>query len=145
MYTGLHVNLKGLYVNSPYSCQILITLESSRQIFKKFSNIKFYKNPSTFNSVASYRRTDITEMIVRFRTIINAPKNWPLTVRRVQLNIAASWHCFMKQILTNSKKYSSSPESDSHSADAEILHPLYTRRFDVTFKVSRLKIMYFVK
>jgi len=66
MYTGLHVNLKGLYVNSPYSCQILITLESSRQIFKKFSNIKFYKNPSTFNSVASYRRTDITEMIVGF-------------------------------------------------------------------------------
>ena len=66
-------------------------------------------------------------------------------MRRVQLNIAASWHWFMKQILTNSKKCSSSWEFDSYSANTEIVHFLYTRSFDVTFKVSRLKIMYFVK
>jgi len=35
MYIGLHVKYR-------YSCQILITLEISRQIFGKCSNTKFH-------------------------------------------------------------------------------------------------------
>jgi hypothetical protein len=29
-----------------YACQILMKLEFSRQIFEKYSNIKFHENPS---------------------------------------------------------------------------------------------------
>jgi hypothetical protein len=37
----------GLYVKYRYCCQIFIKLEFSRQIFDKYSNIKFHKNPSS--------------------------------------------------------------------------------------------------
>jgi len=36
MYIGLHVKYRC------YSCQILMKLEFSRQIFEKYSNIKFH-------------------------------------------------------------------------------------------------------
>jgi hypothetical protein len=78
IYTSLHVNSLHYY------------LDSYRQIFKKFANIKFYENPSILNRVVPHRRTDITEMIVGFRTITSAPKNWLLTARKVQLSIAGS-------------------------------------------------------
>jgi len=38
MYLGLHVKYR-------YSCQTVKKLELSRQIFKKYSNIKFHENP----------------------------------------------------------------------------------------------------
>jgi hypothetical protein len=114
IYTGFHVNSRCSY-------QILIKLESSQQIFKKFSNIKFYENPSSLNRVVSYKRTDIKDFIVGFRTITKEPKKWLLT-RRVQLNKAGSCQRFMKQILTNSKKYSSSWES----VVTQLTHKFYT-------------------
>jgi hypothetical protein len=41
-----------------YSCQTLIKLEFSRQIFEKCSHLKFYKNPSSGNRVIPRGRTD---------------------------------------------------------------------------------------
>jgi hypothetical protein len=41
-----------------YSCPILIKLELSRQILKRFSNIKFRENPSNRNRVVPCGKTD---------------------------------------------------------------------------------------
>jgi hypothetical protein len=49
----------GLYVYFSYTCQILIRRELSRQIFeKKFSNIKFGKNPCSGSRIVPCGRTD---------------------------------------------------------------------------------------
>jgi len=70
MYIGVHVKYR-------YSCQILMKLE--------FSHERFSKNPRISNSVnmrpavAEFshadRRTDMTKLIVAFRTFANAPNN----------------------------------------------------------------------
>jgi len=41
-----------------YSCQILMKLEFSRQIFEKYANIKFNQNPSHGSRLVPCRRTD---------------------------------------------------------------------------------------
>jgi len=41
-----------------YSCQILMKLEISRQIFEKYSNIKFHENPSSVSRVVPCGQTD---------------------------------------------------------------------------------------
>ena len=41
-----------------YSCYILMKLEFCRQIFKKYSNIKFRENPSIGSRVGPCGRTD---------------------------------------------------------------------------------------
>ena len=40
MYVGLHVKYR-------YSSQIVTNLQLSRQIFEKYSNVKFHENPSS--------------------------------------------------------------------------------------------------
>ena len=67
--------LIGLHKSTRYSSQILMKLEDSRQIFEKYSNIKFHENPSSEDRVAPYGRTDVTQLIVVFRYFANAPKN----------------------------------------------------------------------
>jgi hypothetical protein len=64
-----------------YSCQMLIKLEFSRQIFEKHPNIKFYENSSNGSRFFSMRKdgrtggqTDSTKLIVAFRSFVNAPK-----------------------------------------------------------------------
>jgi hypothetical protein len=37
----------GFVLSIHYSCQILMKLEFSRQIFEKYSNMKFHENPSS--------------------------------------------------------------------------------------------------
>ena len=49
-------------------------LELSRQIFEKYSSIKFHENPSSESRVPC-GRTDITKHIVAFRNFSNGPKN----------------------------------------------------------------------
>jgi hypothetical protein len=44
--------------NTRYPCQILIKLEFSRQIFEKYSNIKFGENPSNGSRVVPCGRKD---------------------------------------------------------------------------------------
>jgi hypothetical protein len=54
-------------------------LEFSRQIFEKYSNIKFHETPSIGSQVVSRGRTDgqadMTQLIVAFSNFANAPKN----------------------------------------------------------------------
>jgi hypothetical protein len=49
-----------------------------RQIFEKYRNIEFYKNPSTGNAVDPYRRkdgqTDMMKLTVYFRHSAKASK-----------------------------------------------------------------------
>jgi hypothetical protein len=49
--------------------------EFSRQIFEKYANIKFHKNPSSGSRVVPCGQTDMTKLRVAFRNFANAPKN----------------------------------------------------------------------
>jgi hypothetical protein len=52
--------------------------ELSRHIFekkKKSSNIKLYQNPSSGSQVVQSGETDMTKLIVAFRSFANALKN----------------------------------------------------------------------
>ena len=69
MYIGLHVKY------TRYSCQILMELEFPRQIFEKYSNIKFHENPFSGSRVVLCWRTDMTKLIVAFPNFANAPRN----------------------------------------------------------------------
>jgi hypothetical protein len=67
-----------------YSFQTLMKLEFSRQIFEKYSSIKFHENPSSGSKVVAcgqtdgrtYGQTDLMMLIVAFRNFANAPKNF---------------------------------------------------------------------
>jgi len=56
--------------------------EFSRQSFEKYSDIKFYENPSSGNRVWTDGRTDgqtdggkdMTKLIIALRNFVNAPK-----------------------------------------------------------------------
>ena len=52
--------------------------EVSRQIFDKYSSIKFYTNPSSGSRIVAYgqtdRETDMSTLIVAFRNFAKAPK-----------------------------------------------------------------------
>jgi len=53
---------------------MLIKLQFSRHIFKKYSDIKFRENPSSGSGSVTCGRTDMTNLIVSFRIYANAPK-----------------------------------------------------------------------
>ena len=60
-----------------YSCQILIKLEFSRQIFEKSKNIKFHENPFIGSRVVPCKRADGRKrriLRVAFRDLANEPK-----------------------------------------------------------------------
>ena len=64
------------------SCQILIKLEFSRQIFEKSAYIKFHDIQSSGSQVVTWeqtegrteKQTDMAKLIVVFRNFANAPK-----------------------------------------------------------------------
>jgi len=60
-------------------------LESSEQIFEKYSNVNFHENPSSGNRVVPCGqmdgRTDMTKLIAAFRNFANAPKNEQISCR----------------------------------------------------------------
>ena len=47
-------------------------LEFSRQIFPKYSNIKFHETPSSETRVAPYGQNDMTKLIVALRNFAEA-------------------------------------------------------------------------
>jgi hypothetical protein len=49
-------------------------LEFSQQVFEKPSTIKFHENPSSGSRVVPCGRTDMTKLIVAFRSFANALK-----------------------------------------------------------------------
>jgi len=75
MYIGLHVKYR-------YSCQIWMKFESSRQIFEKYSNIKFHENTSCVSRVfpcgqtdgQADGRADATKLLVAFHNFTKEPK-----------------------------------------------------------------------
>jgi hypothetical protein len=56
-----------------------MNLELSQQILEKYSNIKFHENPPTGDRIVLYGQidwqTDITKLVVAFRSFANAPKS----------------------------------------------------------------------
>jgi hypothetical protein len=58
-----------------YFCQILIKLEFSSQIFKKYSNINFHENMSSVSHVVLCRWTGVMKLIVASCNFGNARKN----------------------------------------------------------------------
>jgi len=71
---GFNSAFKGLTYSTHSSCQILMRLEFSHQIIKKYSNINFYENPSSGSRVVPYGRTDKIALIVAFHNFANTPK-----------------------------------------------------------------------
>ena len=66
-----------LRVKYRYSCQILMKLELSLQIFEQSSNSEFYEIPSSGKRVVPCgRREGHDEANVAFRNFSSAPKNW---------------------------------------------------------------------
>jgi hypothetical protein len=57
------------------SCQIVIKLECSWQIFEKSSNIKFHENPHSGSHVVPWEQTGIIKLIVTFHNSAYAPKS----------------------------------------------------------------------
>ena len=53
-----------------YSCHILLTLEFWAQIFEKFSDIKFYENPSSGRPRCSIRTDGRIDRHVEANTVI---------------------------------------------------------------------------
>ena len=80
-----------------YSCSILIKLEFSGQIFeKKYSNIKFYENPSSESRVVPFGQTDRhDEANGIFRNFAKAPKSQKLEGRE----------CLLYRFVSNSAQY----------------------------------------
>jgi hypothetical protein len=74
-----------------YSCTILMKLEFCRQILEKYSNIKFYENPSSGSWVVPCRgmegwmdgRTDMTKLIFAFRKFTNTLKRDVISSLRI--------------------------------------------------------------
>jgi hypothetical protein len=83
MYIRLHVKYR-------YSCQIVIKLEFSQRIFEKHLSIICHENPFSGSRVVPRGRssgltdgqTDMTELIVAFRSFSKAPKNLQDCYRR---------------------------------------------------------------
>ena len=80
--TCCHRCISGFMQSTRCSCQILMKLEFSGQIFEKYSNTKFNENPLSESWVVpcgrAYRQTDretdMTKLIVDFRNYVTAPK-----------------------------------------------------------------------
>jgi len=86
--------LLGLHVEYPLLSYFNET-SIFRQIFEKFSNIKFHENPSSGRGVVPCGRTDMTKLIVAFRGFANAPKNDWDAIGRYQTgprqNVSSLW------------------------------------------------------
>ena len=78
--------IKNIYWSYPLFVSDFMTLDFSRQVFKKPSNIKFHENPSSRVAKCGRtdgqtdRQTDMTKLIVAFRNFAKAPKNSDKTV-----------------------------------------------------------------
>jgi len=64
---GRHGTFKSRALRSVGDGKGLMKLEDSRQIFEKYSNIKFHENPSSESRAAPYGRTDMIKLIVASR------------------------------------------------------------------------------
>jgi hypothetical protein len=86
-----------------YSCQVLIKIGVSQQIFEKYSNIKFHENTSSQRSVVpcgrTEGRTDITRLLVTFRNLRTRLKHSYLLVFLSDIKYIMSLGTTLKHIL----------------------------------------------
>ena len=85
--TKEHVSKKCILVfvySTCYYCQILMKLEFYRQVFEKYSNIKFHENPFRGNRSVPCERTD-GQLIVNFLNSADATKNSTFCQQRMLL------------------------------------------------------------
>ena len=68
MYIGFQVKYR-------YSCQILMKVIFSVEIFENYSSVIFHEKLSSGRQVVAYGRTDMTQLIVALRNFAKAPKN----------------------------------------------------------------------
>ena len=98
MYIGLHVKY-ALF------CEILMKFEFYGQFFfskNKQTNIKFHENPPNGSRFVpcsqTGRKTDVTKLIVAFRTFVNALKNREECVYLRNLLVTENFVTFMLRI-----------------------------------------------
>ena len=87
MHTGRHVS-------ASYSCQLLMKLECSCQIFEKYSNTNFHENPFQWEprcTTRTDRQTDV-KLTVVFRNFANASDN---ATRSVSNQMKGSYQQFV--------------------------------------------------
>ena len=65
-----------------YSCHIFMGLEFSRQLFEKYSDVKFHEYPSSGSPNCSLR-TDTTNLIVAFRNFAITPIERVVSAERI--------------------------------------------------------------
>ena len=73
MYIGLHVKY-------PFSCQILMELQFSSQVFEKYLKIKFNENPSNGSQAPPCEwmdgQRDMTKLTVVFCNFVYSPSSY---------------------------------------------------------------------
>ena len=84
MYVGLHVKYR-------YSSQIVTNLQLSRQIFEKYSNVKFHENPSNGSRIFPCGRTDRhneakNSFFFNFTNVPNKTKKKTVTNRDIYIS-----------------------------------------------------------
>jgi len=80
-------------------------LEDLRQIFEKYSYVKFHGNPSSGSRVVpcgrtdrrTHGQTDMMKFIDAFRNFMNGPKNWVIFCK---LNICGSREKYINIVFT---------------------------------------------
>jgi hypothetical protein len=104
--TYYHKHIWIIAWSTHYSYQIVMRLDFSWQIFKKFSDIKFHENLSGGNWVVPRGQTDMMKLIVASHNFVNMPKNWcyrnmmwgsglrPICLRRGKCSrLSYVWQC----------------------------------------------------
>jgi len=70
--------------------------EFPRKIFEKYSNIKFYENPTSESRVVPCRhrdgRTEMTKLVVAHRNFANTPKSEKKWVSMVTSRTYCKWN-----------------------------------------------------
>jgi len=107
-----------------------MTPECSRQIFEKYSNIKFHENPSSRNRAVPCGwmdgRTDITKLIIAFRNFAKTPKEKG-TIFRIHgqnnLSLHIQFSLFTrgadKSLARPGRKQARKPVRDAHDSNIE--------------------------
>ena len=76
-------------------------LNFSRQILEKYSHTKFHKNPCSGSRVlpCGDRQTDRSKLIVAFRNLAKAPKNYSNGIKYTQVVNSQNILCYSRKLL----------------------------------------------
>jgi len=88
-----------------YSCQILMKLEFSWHIFKKYSNIKFHENLSGGTRVVPCWWMDMMKVIVAFCNFATAPKREKEPYFHIHMSSLCFWDTALCHWVTGGTNY----------------------------------------